>query len=326
MKKIYFLAAALLATSTMQAQTTVDFEELTLPNAESFYDGADNAGSFTSNDVIFNCKYNTQYSFMSSGFAYSNKTDNTTAGYTNMYSAYPASGAGNSTIYAVNFGGDTLSFANANGVNLSQVELTNTTYAYLSMKDGDAVGKKFGSVNDASGNPDGTNGEDYFYITISGFDKDSAFVDSVQFYLADFRSADAAQDYIVDSWKTVDLSSLVGVKYLTFAYHSSDVGQYGMNTPAYFAMDNLTYTLNTASVDKNSLETFILYPNPANDYVTLEGGNGAYGIFNLQGKNVQTIQDVATTQTISVANLKAGVYFVKSLDHPFAPVQKLILK
>ncbi|HMO36139.1 MAG TPA: DUF4465 domain-containing protein, partial [Gemmatales bacterium] len=39
---------------------------------------------------------------------------------------------------------------------------------------------------------------------------------------------------------TVDLSGLgAGTSALTFELTSSDVGPFGMNTPAYFAMDNL---------------------------------------------------------------------------------------
>ena len=61
----------------------------------------------------------------------------------------------------------------------------------------------------------------------------------MDFYLADFRFADNALDYVVDSWTWVDLSSLGVVSSLSFSLASSDVGQFGMNTPAYFAMDNL---------------------------------------------------------------------------------------
>jgi len=45
---------------------------------------------------------------------------------------------------------------------------------------------------------------------------------------------------ILNTWQSVDLSSLSAAKTLTFSLTSSDNGAYGMNTPAYFAMDNLT--------------------------------------------------------------------------------------
>ena len=60
----------------------------------------------------------------------------------------------------------------------------------------------------------------------------------VEFYLADYRFDDNAQDYIVSDWAWVDLTGLGVVYGLEFALSSSDVGNWGMNTPAYFAMDS----------------------------------------------------------------------------------------
>ena len=54
MKRFYILASALLATSGLKAQfTTVDFEDLTLSAVDTFYNGADGAGQFTSKSVVF---------------------------------------------------------------------------------------------------------------------------------------------------------------------------------------------------------------------------------------------------------------------------------
>ena len=47
--------------------------------------------------------------------------------------------------------------------------------------------------------------------------------------------------FLIFSWTTVDLTPLGNARYLLFDLNSSDVGQFGMNTPAYFAMDNLTW-------------------------------------------------------------------------------------
>ena len=53
----------------------------------------------------------------------------------------------------------------------------------------------------------------------------------------DFDLANGAN--VVDSWELVDLSTLGTVYGLSFGLSSSDNGDWGMNTPAYFAMDNL---------------------------------------------------------------------------------------
>jgi hypothetical protein len=61
----------------------------------------------------------------------------------------------------------------------------------------------------------------------------------VEFYLADYRFADNRDDYILDTWQYVDLTSLGMIKSLEFTLSSSDIGEWGMNTPAYFAIDTL---------------------------------------------------------------------------------------
>ena len=96
---------------------------------------------------------------------------------------------------------------------------TNTTYAALSMLDGDQFAKKFGP-------------SDWFLLTITGEDASNNPLGSVNFYLARNGS-------IVNTWQSVDLSSLSAAKTLEFNLTSSDTGLYGMNTPAYFAMDDL---------------------------------------------------------------------------------------
>ena len=47
---------------------------------------------------------------------------------------------------------------------------------------------------------------------------------------------------VIDDWTWFDTSGLGKVHGLKFSLSSSDTGQFGMNTPAYFAMDDLTVT------------------------------------------------------------------------------------
>ena len=114
--------------------------------------------------------------------------------------------------------------------------LTNATYPYLTMRDGGPFGfaKQFGGV---SGDD-----PDFFLVTITGYDDSASSVGSVDFYLADYRFTDNTQDYLVDQWAWVDLSSLGAVKQLQFTLSSSDNDPvFGMNTPAYFVLDDLVY-------------------------------------------------------------------------------------
>ncbi len=59
----------------------------------------------------------------------------------------------------------------------------------------------------------------------------------VDFYLANFLGSNS---YIINTWQTLDLSYLAGAESLQFGLSSADNDPtYDMNTPAYFAIDNL---------------------------------------------------------------------------------------
>lgn len=216
------------------ASIVVDFEDLSLP-AESFYNGSDGVGGFTSGGAFFNNAY-TDYGggvVAWSGWSYSNVTDNTTPGFGNQYSAVTGGGAEGSNNYGVAFAfepGDATIGLPASTVPES-ILVTNTTYTYFSMRDGDPFTDRFGG-------PTGDE-TDYLLLTITGLDPDREPVGSVGLYLADYRFEDNTRDYIVDTWTEVELSSLYGATMLSFGLESSDVGPFGMNTPAYFAVDNL---------------------------------------------------------------------------------------
>ncbi|MFD0895566.1 DUF4465 domain-containing protein [Luteolibacter ambystomatis] len=195
----------------------------------------DSAYTDTANQVTFHNTYNSSFDSWS-GFARSNTTDTTTPGFGNQYSSIAGGGSGGSATYGVGYYSaydpqPTIIFDGYRGF-VESIDLTNITYAALSMQDGDAFAKKFGGV-------DGTD-PDYLLLTISGYAGD-ALTGTVNFYLADFRSSNSAEDYIVTDWRTLDLSSLGWVNELRFSMTSSDVGAFGINTPTYFAVDNLQF-------------------------------------------------------------------------------------
>ncbi len=230
--------AAILASGRASLAGTVDFEDLVL-SPDSYWNGAPNNGTntFVSQGFTFYNNFDNSWGVdVWSGFAYSNKTDTTTPGYTNQYSAAAGSGAGGSANYAVSFvdaWGSPPRIDVPAGVSLVSAAVTNTTYAYLSMRDGDSFAKKFG----------GSSGDDpdWFKLTIVGKDLAENLIASVEFYLADFRFSDNALDYILNTWAAVDLSPIASARILEFALDSSDVGAWGMNTPAYFALDNIVF-------------------------------------------------------------------------------------
>ena len=100
--------------------------------------------------------------------------------------------------------------------------ITNSSYAYNSMC-GDGTAKKFEKG-------------DWFKLTITGYDANNEVTGTKEFYLADLRDETTA--YIINDWRYVDLSGLGKVAKLGFELSSTDNGDYGMNTPAYFCFDN----------------------------------------------------------------------------------------
>ncbi|MCC5845406.1 MAG: DUF4465 domain-containing protein [Verrucomicrobia bacterium] len=177
------------------------------------YDQPDGEGSF-------------QYDFWS-GWAYSRVTDNSTGGLANQYSAKPGAGQGGSQTYGIAGGPVSVSFTAHQNFNGRGLFVANTSYAYFSMLDGDPFSKQFTGGD-----------EDWFLLTIEGLNN-TASTGTVNFYLADFRSEDVSEHYILDNWSFIDLSPLGTVDTLAFTLTSSDTGSFGMNTPNFFAIDNI---------------------------------------------------------------------------------------
>ncbi|MCK5067644.1 MAG: DUF4465 domain-containing protein [Bacteroidales bacterium] len=209
------------------------FEELNL-DPESYWNGSDGSGEFSSGLARFYNDFNPDYSSWS-GWAYSNISDTTTSGYLNQYSAITGGGFagrvaegnyGTSSLY----GPSVIDFTEEKAHAAEGFFVTNSTYAALSMEQGDWVAKKFGGS-------DGTD-PDYFKLLVWG-SKNGTSTDTLGYYLADFRFEDDENDYIIETWQWVDLTSLGKVDSLMFGLESSDVGDWGMNTPAYFCLDDL---------------------------------------------------------------------------------------
>jgi hypothetical protein len=236
--KIFKVLSAVLSFAIIVNASVATFDDNPLdPNSHWGGAGSGQTG-FVSGGVNF---YHNDNGWSWDGFVYSNMTDTTTGGVENQFSAYTGSGADGLANYAVsalnldwsgNYDVIPTSINFINPCKLSGAYFTNTTYAALTMLDGYFVSKKFGGStgNDA----------DWFLLTITGKDLAGSITGTVDFYLADYRFMDNADDYIVDSWEYVDLSRLGVIASLEFSLSSSDTGDYGMNTPAYFAMDNLT--------------------------------------------------------------------------------------
>jgi hypothetical protein len=199
------------------------FDDMNLPS-QSYWNGSDGSGPFTSGQITFGNNYDSAWQSWD-GFSYSNINDVNTSGLDGQFNAITGIGQGGTSNYAICcVGFSSLPVITLNG--------ENTVYG-LYVTNGDTYSKKFGGK---SGDD-----KDWFKLTITGKGAEGNPTGTVDFYLADYRFDDNSKDYIVDSWEYIDLAKLGKVKTLEFNLSSSDSGMFGMNTPAYFAMDTVIF-------------------------------------------------------------------------------------
>jgi hypothetical protein len=306
MKHFTFIVLFLLSIGFVSGQNSATFEELTL-GSNGFWNGSDGSGKFTSGPFTFHNSYNAEWASWR-GFSFTNHTDSVTPGWMNQYSAIAGSGVGGSAIYAVAYVSGTTRITLSNPDSLAGFYVTNSTYAYLSMRDGDDYTKKFGG---SSGND-----PDYFRLVVEGIDEEGDTTGTVMFYLADFRAEENDKDYIVNSWKWVDLTSLGVVSELHFSLESTDMGAWGMNTPAYFCLDNLNRKDITSSLTRKvpPIADILVFPNPFRQdlAIQLPEGNFRIELRDIQGRLLFNWQENGNQTWIphEINSINNGVYLL----------------
>ena len=303
------------------AQTTAGFENYDLEPGDAL-NGSSGSGGFQSGNLFLPNSYNPDFNAWS-GWAISATTDVTTPGFMNDLSAITGSGY-NSTAYAVSFASPQsiieLEGVAAGGA-VEGMYVTNGTYPYLSMLEGDGFAKKFGG--ESGDDPD------FFLLTIKKYLGGELSTDSINFYLADYRFEDNSQDYIVDEWTYVDLSPLGNADSLQFTMSSTDNGMFGMNTPAYFCIDDLTtldmpVSTRQAALPPESLEVF---PNPATTTWYADWSlptKATATLTNINGQVLQSFQLRPGTNAIEALTLPAGIYLLHIQTPEGFLAQKLI--
>ncbi|MEX1188110.1 MAG: DUF4465 domain-containing protein [Bacteroidia bacterium] len=320
MKSIFTLTFYFLIYSSI-AQVD-NFENLVL-EPETFWNGSDgSADYFETESFYFPTFWDTGFGgYWAGGWSYSNMTDSVTSGFMNQYSAKTGSGYLNSENYAIAYGDGWFRPRSEvwQYVQPTKVRITNTTFAYNSMRDGDSFAKKFGGL---SGND-----ADYFTITFQGFfDGQSSSSEDIVFYLADYRFEDNSLDYILKDWVELDLSSLQFADSIRYTFNSSDIEEFGINTPVYFCLDNLEYLLFVNSLPGDLVSNSKLYPNPAAYTANLtlkNSGEAMFQVYSIDGKMVQNGFFYENT-VIDVSNLESGVYIVNVLTDSITETHRLI--
>ena len=322
--KTKLLIAMLFIANMINAQTTIDFESLTVPDTGFFngateYSGDGDAQIISYEEGLANFYVNYTdagaYDYWN-GFAYSNQTDLDTADYTN-YSAYSPDGGGvngsSNYGFVYTYSSDTMTFDQV--VSVQYVMVANSVWAYKFMDGSDGSGHTFETG-------------DFLKLTITavlddngtlGDSSDDTLGNSLDFYLADFTNGNS---YIINDWADINLAPLGNVKGLKFSMTSSD--DY---TPTYFAMDNLTYD-SVASVNDNSFaNTIKMYPNPSFGNVSLTNVNNAtITIADINGRQLFSKENCLATETIQLQHINSGIYFVKIENNNQIAVKKLVIK
>ncbi|MDF2448697.1 MAG: hypothetical protein K0R26_1201 [Bacteroidota bacterium] len=299
---------------------TVSFDTFTLsPN--SYYQ--DNSGAdFSSNGVTFQYDWNSSWNIWESGSAYTNVNDTVNGTYTNLYGCITGTAfSGNN--YATVQSGAKVIFSNTTTA-VSGFYITNTTYAWKEIKKG-GYGRKFGDTTGTGSGASIPQGEypDWFKVLVRGFRGGNLTNDSVQFFLADFRGTGTINDYVVKNWQYVNCLALGQVDSIQFIMKSSDNNSFGMKTPAFFSIDNLT---TVSTVDINEIESLVdmkLQPNPAKEIINLNLLSKSTQILSivltdisgkeLEIKNIQ-INSGRSQESLDIQNLDGGIYFLTVTD------------
>jgi len=240
MRKIYSLIAAVLFCGSVVATetATVTFEDIEL--GENVYDnGSSGNAKFTSCGFDFVNTYDAAYGSWS-GFSISSSTstafemDNYAV---DQYNSCVGVGAGSSSKYAVGYYDPynvvapiSIKNSDAKLFTPQSVAIANSAFTFNIIRTGNNFSKKFTE-------------EDFYTVTFIGYKSGSATGTTV--------SVDMAKDgMMIYAWKTIDLSALGEVDEIRFSAVSSDNGEYGCNTPAYFCIDDFVAEVSSETAVK----------------------------------------------------------------------------
>jgi hypothetical protein len=308
MKKVilYSLIAAVFGGANAQTYTQ-GFEGVTLDSGKVLNGKAgEKEYHFTDQgDLRMPTFWDTSFGgYWASGWAISRKYDSVTTASnysTQLYCVKPFKGSAQSNTFAIGQNNTYLKSASDQNDYVVGLKITNTTFAYNSMRFGDMYGKKFG----------GSTGKDsdYLFVRIQFFSP-ALPSDSIDIYLADFRSADSTKDYILDTWQSVNLPYVDSV---TFTMYSSDNSAWGMNTPGFFAVDDvrIDHVLNVRGISKRNVKA---WPNPANSGIHFEANGPVERIrvYNGLGSIVAELDNGGDNQVyLNCTTLRSGIYFAE---------------
>lgn len=261
-KNLLSAFAFLLLTLPAVAQHGQSHFEGQLPKSDTVFVGSKLRTEL--NSGLFNFNADTTVWSTWTGWALSSMRDTITGDFTNDFSSISGSGVNHSTSYGVAF--STPNITMDAPMTVTGTYINNTTYAYKVIRDGNSFSKKFGG--DTGSDPDS------FMVRATGY-LNGTMASSSDFYLADFTPTDDKKDHIVKDYEWWDLSALGTIDSLSFSFYSSDRGEFGINTPTYFCIDNFNGVAPDSTVGKIHFDRMDL----GNDGY-LNGSDGLGGFYS----------------------------------------------
>ena len=286
----------------VSGQDVITFEDQ-VSRIDTFKNGQAGEGDFQIGPLLFPNEYDFDNDFWSGQWAMSSSTNDSVPNFLNLYGCIAGQGAAGSSVYAVAqepIYGNPLNITSSSPIMPQKVQITNTTYAYNVIKDGNQFSKAFGG-------PSGDD-PDYFYIQWNGY-LDGELQGSNKFYLADYRFSNNSEDYIIEQWTEFDLSALGVVDSIQIDFYSTDTGDFGINTPLFFAIDNFEFE-QSSSLDQIQVDEILVYPNPTQERIFWKDGKQKHdiNIYDLTGKLMTT---ATHARSIDIGHLQKGVYLLE---------------
>ena len=118
---------------------------------------------------------------------------------------------------------------------------------------------------------------------------------------------------VTSFWSAVP--NLTAAEVVQFVKESSDrfslpTDQYGYGIPDFQLA--LTNALNLETIESN--QSFLVYPNPAENFITFQLGKNQKGIvylYDVLGQNILSKEISENNNSINIQNLSNGVYYYK---------------
>lgn len=183
---------------------------------------------------------------------------------------------------------------------ISGFSVSNTTFAFNSMRLGDNFAKKFQAAD-----------KDSFVLIVRAY-QNQTLRQEQRVYLADFRGTNVDKHFILDSWQYVAMD-YPDSDSIHFELQSSDNGSFGINTPTYFALDAINFVFGARN--KTVATTVInAYPNPCTNRLYLANSANLRNveICDYRGRTSLTISHIG--EYINVHDLNPGLYFLRAQD------------